>query len=103
MSFTATEDDGICVVIQTGVPFTDEIAPASLVVSIEQEQLFGPDQFNAHPTLVTRWIDTKGLGPGEHDLSIELRGKPSSVATVILFGMSGDTSPGFAPVDPTRL
>lgn len=103
LEFSLLGDLDVCVVIATGTVDSKgdliDPAPSSMVVSLDQSgELADPSVFNAHPQLVSRLLPADEISAGTHTLTVELRGKPTSVAYVTVVaapaGASGTSISG---------
>lgn len=62
-------------------PLIGELVSSS-VISLNGQQIFGPDEFNQDTIFVTRPINVQS----ENELTVELRGKPGGVITLEIIG-----------------
>lgn len=89
--FTAPFPGDFCLVVVNGdhgPPHGERISSA--VISIDGEQVIGPDPFNQNVGLVTESVH---LEQGQHVLGVQLRSKPGSKLTVAIRGIPGDLDP----------
>ena len=92
LHFSTAPDESLCITLVTGAPDSEGVAtraaPASLVSLLDEGlELAWPNDFNAKPQLITRAIAADALAAGDHDLTVELRGKPGGVASVAVFAV----------------
>lgn len=101
INFTSQDGEALCVVVVTDHE-DGKAAPASITVDLDETKLFGPSDFNAAPKYLVRKLDAT---TGDHQLTVQLRGKPGGRAVVSVFSApsSSPTSPTIDPLDVTRL
>lgn len=88
---TAPFPGDFCLVVvngEHGPPHGKRISSA--VISIDGEQVIGPDSFNQNVGLVTESVH---LEQGQHVLGVQLRSKPGSFLLVAVRGIPGDLEP----------
>jgi subtilisin family serine protease len=99
--FSSQEGEALCVVIVTDHE-DGKAAPASITIDLDDTALFSPADFNAAPTHLARKLDVTA---GDHQLTVQLRGKPGGRAVVSVFSApaSSPASPTIDPLVVTRL
>jgi hypothetical protein len=104
LPFQASEGDEVCVVVTTmghDDP-ADKVAPASLVLDLDGEELFSPSDFDAKPRFLSR--SRQGLAQGGHEVSVEVRGKPGSRVKVdVITRTPGTGAQSFGAILASRL